>query len=122
VSGEAAEQLAELEALGLVDLVAEVAGGELVRLVDDDQVPLAVLELGLEVFVAGELVQAGDQQVVLLECVDPSGLVQGGCEQRELDAELLPQLVLPRPGSGAPRRYGTASARRACRPRSCREP
>lgn len=51
----------EQEAPGLVDLAPEVVGGELVGLVHHDQVPLAVPELVLKVFAAGELVQAGDQ-------------------------------------------------------------
>ena len=40
---ESAELLAELVALGLLDLIAEVVGRHLVRLVDDHQVPVADL-------------------------------------------------------------------------------
>ena len=36
------EQLAELEALGLLELAAEVVGAHAVGLVDDDQVPLGL--------------------------------------------------------------------------------
>ena len=37
-----AEQLAELEALGLLELAAEVVGAHAVGLVDDDEVPLGL--------------------------------------------------------------------------------
>ena len=40
VTGDLAEQPAELVALGLLDLVAEVVRRHLVRLVDDDEVPV----------------------------------------------------------------------------------
>ena len=39
VSGDVAEELAELEALGLLELVAEVVSGHAMSLVDDDQIP-----------------------------------------------------------------------------------
>jgi hypothetical protein len=41
------------------------------------------------------LLQARDQEVVLIEGVDPCGLVQLAGEDGELDAELLVELVLP---------------------------
>ena len=59
----AAQHLAELVALGLLDLAAEVVGRHLVRLVDDDQVPLGGAELRLQVLVTGQVVEPGDQQV-----------------------------------------------------------
>ena len=45
VAGDAAEQFAELKALGLVDLVAEVVGRELVRFIDHHQIPARELQL-----------------------------------------------------------------------------
>ena len=67
VAGDVAQQLAELEALGLLELAAEVVGAHAVRLVDDHEVPLGLRELGQQVLVAGELVHPRDQQRVLLE-------------------------------------------------------
>ena len=95
MAADPTEQLAQQEPLGLVDLVAKVIGRELVRLIDHDQVPLALPELVLQVLAAGQLVQAGDQQVVFLEGVDAGGLVHLAGEDGELDAELLVELVLP---------------------------
>ena len=70
VAGDLAEHLAQLEALGLLQLATEVVGAHAVGLVDDDQVPLGFLELGLEFLVAGELVHAGDQQGIGVEDVE----------------------------------------------------
>ena len=69
VTGDPAEQFAELEALGLLQLSAEVVGGHAVCFVDDDEVPFGVLELGLQLLVAGELVHPRDEQGVGLEDV-----------------------------------------------------
>src|SRR3546814_13490494 len=63
------------EAFVLIDLAAEVVGGELVGFVDDDQIPLSVLELLLELFTAGQLIEACDQQVGLLEVVARGALL-----------------------------------------------
>ena len=60
--GQRREQLAEPVALGVLDLVAEVGGAELVGFVADDQVPVGLLELGLDIFVAAELVEPADGQ------------------------------------------------------------
>ena len=54
-----AEQLAELEALGLLELAAEVVRAHPVRLVDDDQVPLGLLELRLELARCGRAGPSG---------------------------------------------------------------
>ena len=62
VPGQAGEKLAEAVALGVLDLVAEVGGAQLVGFVADDQVPVGLLELGLDVFVAAQLVEAADGQ------------------------------------------------------------
>ena len=67
------------------------------RLVDDHQVPVGLLELVLEVVGAGKLVHPRDEQVVPGEDMLPSGLGVGELagEQLERQAELLPQFVLP---------------------------
>ena len=67
VAGDVAEQLAELEALGLLQLAAEVVRAHAVRLVDDHQIPLGLRELGEEILVARQLIHPRDQQRVLLE-------------------------------------------------------
>ena len=58
-----AELLGEAEAAGLLELRAEVVRGELVGLVEDDQVPAGSAELVLQLLVAGQLVEADDQLV-----------------------------------------------------------
>ena len=98
VAGEAGEQLAEPVALGVADLAAPEGGGHFVGFVADDQVPAAVggAELGLDVFVAGELVEAGDGEVVLDEPVAGAGgfeLVVGDDVEGEL--EFAGEFVLP---------------------------
>ena len=96
VAGDLAEQLTELEPLGLLQLAAEVVRSHAVRLVDDDQVPLGLLELGLECFVARKLIHAGDQQRVGLEDVEIDvGVDQLVGQQVEAKPELEEQLVLP---------------------------
>ena len=62
VPGQRREELPEPVALRVLDLAAEVGGAELVGLVADDQVPVGLLELGLDVLVAAELVEAADGQ------------------------------------------------------------
>ena len=87
----AAQELAELVALGLLQLAAEVMRGHPVRLVHDHQVPVGLFELVLEVVGAGKLVHPRDEQMVPGEdsaiglCV---GKLPG--EQLERHAELLP--------------------------------
>ena len=92
----AAEELAELVALGLLQLAAEVVRGHPVRLVDDHQVPVGVLELVLEVVGTGKLVHPRDEQVMPGEDIAVGlGVGELAGEQLERQAELLPQLVLP---------------------------
>ncbi len=50
VAGDAAEQFSQLKTLGLADLVAKVAGGELVSLIDDHEVPMGVAQFFEKVF------------------------------------------------------------------------
>ena len=99
--GMPAEQLTELVALGLLQLVAEVMGRHPVRLVDHHQVPVGVLQLVLQVVGAGELVHSRDEEGIFLEhpalgafrVGDGVGELAG--QQLEVQAELLQQLVLP---------------------------
>ena len=105
VAGERPEQLAELVALGVLDLAAEDRGRQLVRLVADDEVPAAVgrLQLGLHVLVARQLVEAGDDA----GCVSRNQLpVRGRLElvvgeDLEVQVEAAAQLVLPLLGQAA---------------------
>ena len=104
VARQPRQELAELVALGVLDLAAEEGRRHLVGLVADDEVPAAVgdRELGLHVLVAGQLVQAGDDEVVLEEPVAGAGrleLVVG--EDLEGQMEAAVQLVLPLLGQAA---------------------
>ena len=70
-----------------VHLVAVEAGRHLVGLVDDDEVPVGDAELGLELLAAGELVEAGDEEVALLERVaGAGGLDHVAAEDVEVEA------------------------------------
>ena len=95
---------ASLIALGVLDLATEDRGRQLVRLVADHEVPAAVrrLQLGLHVLVARQLVEAGDDEVVLEEPVAGNGrreLVVG--EDLEVQVEAAAQFVLPLLGQAA---------------------
>ena len=96
VTGPCAEELAELEALGLLEFAAEPVGAHPVGFVDDDQVPVAVLDLLEQGLVAGEVVHPGDEERVGIE----DGLADGGVDELvgqdvEAQAELEEELVLP---------------------------
>jgi hypothetical protein len=94
----AAEQLAQVVALRRLQLGAEVVGGHLVRLVDNDEVPVGTvgLQLLLPVLLAGELVEARDHEVVLGERVAGlRRLDERLREDVEAEPELLGQLGLP---------------------------
>ena len=98
VASQARQQLPQLVALGELDLSAEVGGRHLVGLVAHHQVPAAIrrLELLLHVLVAGQLVQARDDQVRLYEPVAGAcrlQLVVG--EELEGEVEAVAELVLP---------------------------
>ena len=98
VARQARQEPAELVAPGVAHLAAEERGRHLVGLVADHQVVAAVRgpELGLDLLVAGELVQPRDGQVVLQEPVARARrlqLVVG--EDVEGQAEAAVELVLP---------------------------
>ena len=67
MAGDVAEQLAELKALGLLELAAEVVRTHPVGLIDDHQVPLGLGQLSEQIVVARQLIHPRDQQRVLLE-------------------------------------------------------
>ena len=104
VAREARQQLPEAVALGELDLAAEERGRHLVGFVAHDQIPAAIrrLQLVLDVLVAGELVQARDDEVRLQEPVAGAGgfeLVVGQNLERKLESPV--QLVLPLLGEAA---------------------
>ena len=64
--------------------------------IDDDQVPLGLLELGLQLLVAGQLIHPGDQEGVGVEDVEVDvGVDELVGQQVEPQPELEEQLVLP---------------------------
>ena len=69
IPGQAGEQLAEPVALGGLDFAAVERRRHLVGFVADDEVPVGLFELLLEVLVAAELVEPADDEVVFLEPV-----------------------------------------------------
>jgi hypothetical protein len=98
VARESRQELTESVALRVLDLAAEIGSGHLVGLVTDDQVPptLRDRELGLDVLVARQLVQAGDDEICLEKPVAGPGcfqLVVG--EDLEWQVEAAIELVLP---------------------------
>jgi len=105
MSGQRREELPEPVALGVLELAAEHGGRHLVGLVADHEVPAAIgrLELLLHIFVARELVEAGDHQVGFQEPVSSAGCLELVIGQN-LEREVKPavELVLPLLGQ-APR-------------------
>ena len=104
VAREAGEKLPEAVALRVPDLAAEERRRHLVRLVADHEVVTALRrsELRLQVFVAGELVEARDGEAVFEEPVAGAGgvqLVVGQDLEGEMEAAV--QLVLPLLGEAA---------------------
>ena len=71
MAGETRQQLAQPIALRVLDLAAEERGRHLVRLVAHDEVPAAIrrLQLLLDILVAGELVEPGNDEVGFQEPV-----------------------------------------------------
>ena len=45
-------------------IIAEEGGGHLVSFVANDEVPIGAFEFGLDVFIAAELIEAADDEVV----------------------------------------------------------
>ena len=65
-------------------------------LVDDHQIPVGDLNLGCQILSASQLVDSGDEQVLLEEWVAGSRSLDGAARhQLEVEAELLPEFVLP---------------------------
>ena len=98
VARQRREELAQPVALRVLDLATEEGRGELVRFVANHEVPPATfgLELLLNVLVARQLVEAGDDQVVLEEPVaGPSGLELVVGENVEGKLKAAVELVLP---------------------------
>src|SRR5690606_4370788 len=91
-----AELLREAEPASLLQLGAKIVRSELVRFVEDGEVPAGGAELVLKFLVPGELVQTNNQPRIVIERV-PAGrcLLQHGRVDVEFKAELLEQLVTP---------------------------
>src|SRR3954454_23111914 len=90
------ELLAELEALGLLQLATEVVGAHPMGLVDDHEIPLGLGELGQQHLVARDLIHPRDQKRMLLERRRPEHrLAELWREDLEREPELQIQLVLP---------------------------
>ena len=92
------EEPAQAVALCVAKLVAEIAGRHLVGLIAYDQVPVAVarFQFLLHILVAGEFVEAGDDEVCFKEPVAGAGgfeLVVGEDLEGQLEAAV--ELVLP---------------------------
>ena len=64
---DGAEPFPQLEAPGLVEPVAEVGRGQLVRLVYHHQIPPREAQLGLQVITPGQLVETHQEQIDLVE-------------------------------------------------------
>ena len=90
-------QGAELETLGVFDLLPEEARRHAVRLVTDDQIPRRRgFEPGLEVVVARQHVEARDEARPVRERVaGRGGLDLLAAQDVEREVELVRQLVLP---------------------------
>jgi len=96
VAGESTKEFAELVSLGLLDLTTEEVGGHLVRLVDDNEIPVEplVAQPGLHVLIPAQLVQAANDRWVAEEGVRDflQALAGNGLE---VQLEPIPHLVLP---------------------------
>ena len=92
------QQASEFEALGLIDFARPrgVVGRHTVGLVNDRDIPGDLTELLGQVFAAGELVHAGDQERVLCEDVAPLGVIDHlAAEDLEPQIELLAEFLPP---------------------------
>jgi hypothetical protein len=110
VACHTAEELAEPVETGLVDLNAIEVRGHLVGLIDDDEIPVRLLELRLQVFAPRKLVHARDDEVSLGERVARARrLDRVAGDDVKLESELERELVLPLLDE-APRRNDQAAA------------
>src|SRR5262249_20650583 len=81
---------------GLLDLTANIVSRHLVRLIDNDQIPVRSLKLGLQIRVARQVIQPGDEQGLLSERIATARSLDHVLGQDlEIKRELSPQLVLP---------------------------
>lgn len=91
-----AEELAEVETLGLSEFTTPPVGGHAVCLVDDDQVPFAAREPVGDLLIARQLIHAGDHDRMCGKRVGvDAGVDQLTCEDGCGDAELGIEFVLP---------------------------
>src|SRR5205809_5268796 len=93
---DSAEQLPELVAASLLHLVAEEVRRHLCAPRRRRSGPVGLLELRLHVVVTGELVEAGDDDVLLGEGIAAQGSLDGVAgDDLEREPELERELVLP---------------------------
>ncbi len=94
--GELAEELAEAVALGVLDLIAKEGGRHLVSFVANHKVPVGVGQLGLDVLITAQLVQAADGHRILGEPIAGARRFKLVVRQ-DLEGELesLVKFVLP---------------------------
>ena len=97
MAAEPAKLLADPVALRVFDLAPEIAGRHAMGLVADDQVPLGGLgELLLQILIAGEHVEPGDQPVAAVEGIARArGFNHVARQDVELQTEFVTELVLP---------------------------
>ncbi len=90
------ELFGQLEAARLLQFVTEEVGGELVRLVEHDEIPASGAELLLQVFVARHLVEPNDEVInVLKRIAARGGCFQVVCKDAEFQTELLEHFLAP---------------------------
>ena len=104
VARQPAKELGQVVTLGVFDLAPEHGCRQLVSLVEDDEVPACAghPELGLDIGIPRELVEAGDDEIVFDEPVPGSGrfeVVVG--DDLEGQVELVAHLILPLFGKAA---------------------
>src|ERR1022692_213652 len=93
---ELAKKLAESISLCVLDLVAEVRCGHLVGLVTNDEVPIGVRQLCLNVFIAAQLIEAADGHRILSEPVSSTRRFKFVvCQNLEGKLKPLIEFVLP---------------------------
>ncbi len=94
--GSGREQLTQLKSFGLVDRIAEVIGRHLMGFVHDDQIPLCNGQLFLELFTPGQLIQPGNEFVLIVKRIAGMGMLQKlPGEDGKDQSELLIEFILP---------------------------